>query len=86
MGELYFSSSFNRDLKRILKKNSKLREVVFSKLKKLSKNPNDKSLRLHKLLGRDCWSISIAKDMRVVFGFKNQKIYLLRIGAHDEVY
>jgi addiction module RelE/StbE family toxin len=86
MRELYFSSSFNRDLKGLLKKNPKIRKVVYSKLKKLSKNPNDRSLRLHKLSGRDCWSISIATDMRVIFGFENEKIYLLRIGSHDEIY
>lgn len=86
MRELYFSPSFNRDLKRILKKNPQLRKVVFGKLKKLSKNPNDKSLRLHKLSGRDCWSVFIATDVRVIFGFENEKIYLLRIGSHDEVY
>jgi len=55
-------------------------------MKKLAKNPKDPVLRLHKLSGQNNWSIFITRDIRIIFGFKGKKIYLLSIGFHDEVY
>lgn len=47
-------------------------------------------LRIHKLTGNlgNCWSFCVDHDRRVVFMFLKGriKVYLIDIGAHEEVY
>lgn len=54
----------------------------------LQKNPTDKRLKLHKLTGKlgNCHAISITHEYRLVIYLEDNFIYLLAIGAHDEVY
>ena len=86
MYKIYPSQSFIRGAKRIGKKNPRLKTTISKKVKNLARNPSDPALRLHKLSGRNNWAISVTRDIRIIFGFKGNKIYLLRIGTHDEVY
>jgi len=86
MYQLFFSRRFDRNLRKIVKQNPKLKSKVQKQIMILSSNPKHKSLRLHKLSGSDNWSISITKDIRVIFSIENDKIFFNRIGTHDEVY
>ena len=71
-----------------MKKDSRLKKKIRKQLGTLLKNPNHSSLKLHKLEGRfyTNWSISIQKDIRLMFTYVKDGILLLDIGSHDEVY
>lgn len=49
-------------------------------------NPQYTALRLHKLSGKENWSISISSDIRLKFSIHRDTILCLDIGTHDEVY
>ena len=67
---------------------------IFKKYEKtifiLEQNPHHPSLRLHKLQGemKEYFSVSIDIEYRIIIDFiiVDEKIYLLDIGSHDEVY
>lgn len=80
------SKKFQKQLKRLLVQNPKIKTIVSKTLHLLRNNPNHPSLRLHKLTGKSTWSVSVSMRIRIIFGIRGNKIYLLRIGSHDEVY
>lgn len=86
MYEIVFSRRFERDLKKILRKNPKLKEKVERRVLILARNPKHKSLRLHKLSGSDNWSLSVSMDVRIIFSIRKNRVLCTRIGTHDEVY
>ena len=64
-------------------------ELQFKKqLDKLITNPNDSTLRDHKLIGKrkNFRSFSITGDIRVVYLIVNNNIWLFDIGSHNQVY
>lgn len=83
---VYFSRSFDRNLKKILKNNPKLKKRIQKQIELLSTNPKHPSLRLHKLSGENNWSISVTGDIRIVFTIEDKRILFNRIGTHEEVY
>jgi len=85
---LHFSSGYIKAYQKIIKKRPHLHKKVKEKLKILSQNPRRPSLRLHKLEGGSYknWSISIEKDVRILFSYVKDGIILVDIGKHDEVY
>ena len=68
---LHFTSSYLKAYRKIIKKNSR--------------HP---SLRLHKLEGgpHEDWSISIEKDIRILFSYVKDGIVLVDVGKHDDIY
>ncbi|OGM05045.1 hypothetical protein A2715_03525 [Candidatus Woesebacteria bacterium RIFCSPHIGHO2_01_FULL_39_32] len=86
MYEVYFSRTFDRNLKKIVKNNPKLKIKLRHQIELLSTNPKHPSLRLHKLSGENNWSISITSDIRIIFTIEENRILFNRIGSHDEVY
>jgi len=89
MIEISFSSSFKRVFKKKIKKNEVLEKKFWEKLEKFIKNPFDKELKTHKLSGKlkDLWSFSVEYDIRVIFFFAEEdKVVLVDIGTHEEVY
>ena len=44
------------------------------------------SLRLHKLSNMEFYSVSVDMKIRIVFRLDKDKMFLIRIGNHDEVY
>jgi addiction module RelE/StbE family toxin len=83
---IVFSKHFERELKKIIKKEPKLKNKIEKQFLLLHSNPKQKSLRLHKLQGRDNWSLSITMGIRLIFSIRGNKIICLKIGPHDEVY
>jgi addiction module RelE/StbE family toxin len=75
-------------LRRIVRKNSKLADIIDDRIEMLKNNPQDKPLKLHKLTGKgkDKWSISINRNIRLLFQYTDDGILLTDIGTHDEVY
>jgi mRNA interferase YafQ len=86
--------SFKRSLKRLTRKNPQLKEKVSEILDLLSEDPFAPSLKSHKLTGQldGWWSCTVSYDCRIIFGFENnlkageERILLIDIGSHDEVY
>jgi addiction module RelE/StbE family toxin len=84
-----FAKSFKRAFKRIIKNNKISEDVFFEKLEVFVNNPFEPNLRTHKLSGKlkNLWAFSLGYDLRVVFIFEeDDKIVLIDIGTHDEVY
>ena len=89
MIKVAFSSSFKRAFKKKIKRNRALEEIFWKKLEKFMRKPFSKELKTHKLSGqlKDLWSFSIGYDMRVIFFFaEKDKVVLVDIGTHEEVY
>ena len=86
--------SFKRSLKRLTRKNPQLKEKVSEILDILRADPFTPSLKSHKLTGQldGWWSCSVSYDCRIIFGFEQdsetgeERILLIDIGSHDEVY
>ncbi|MEK6656009.1 MAG: type II toxin-antitoxin system mRNA interferase toxin, RelE/StbE family [Nitrospirota bacterium] len=94
MRKLVWSKTFIRAFKRVIKKHPNLREDIEDALRLLVQDPFAPQLETHKLKGRlsGSWACSAGYDLRIVFDFvKNEKqkeddIFLIEIGTHDEVY
>ncbi|MBU1628381.1 type II toxin-antitoxin system mRNA interferase toxin, RelE/StbE family [bacterium] len=94
MRTLIWSKIFVRALRRTIKKHPTITKDIEETLRVLEKNPFDSQLETHKLKGKlsGSWACSAGYDLRIVFDFvksKKQKeddIFLLEIGTHDEVY
>jgi len=91
---LVWEKSFTRAFKHRTKKNSDLKEKIFTVIDHLVANPFHSSLDTHKLHGelQGLWACSVEYDCRIVFAFaeqgkhKEECIVLIDIGTHDEVY
>ena len=89
MIEVAFSSSFKKAFKKKIKRNKELEKLLWEKLKIFIENPFSPQLKTHKLSGelRNLWSFSLEYDLRVVFFFAEEnKVVLVDIGTHEEVY
>jgi addiction module RelE/StbE family toxin len=94
MRTLIWSKTFIRAFKRTLKKHPTLIKDIEDTLKVLVKDPFAPQLETHKLKGKlsGSWACNVGYDLRIVFDFvksleqKEEDIFLLEIGTHDEVY
>jgi addiction module RelE/StbE family toxin len=93
MRQLIWSKSFVRAYKRNLQRYPHLESDIERVLRVLVENPFDAQLRTHKLKGKleGIWACSVAYDCRLVFEFikspsKEDDIFLIEIGTHEEVY
>jgi len=86
MYEIFLTERFKRDLRKVLRKNYKLKSKITKQVQILSVNPRYKSLRVHKLEGKNNWSLSVTSDIRIIFTIKENRVLCTRIGSHDEVY
>ncbi len=94
MRKLIWGKTFIRAFKRVIKKHPNLREDIEGTLRILVQNPFAPQLEAHKLKGKlsGSWACSAGYDLRIIFDFiKNEKqkeddIFLIEIGTHDEVY
>ena len=86
MYEVVFSEKFDKELKRIAKRNPRIKTKVKQQIELLSANPRHKSLRIHKLSSQKTWSLSVTMNLRIIFVIKENRILCLRIGKHEDVY
>ena len=94
MRELIWSPHFTRSLRRKLRQNPLLRQLVEATLRQLIADPFHPSLHSHKLKGdlSGAWACTVDFDNRVLFEFVTDPasvedaIHLLALGTHDEVY
>jgi mRNA-degrading endonuclease YafQ of YafQ-DinJ toxin-antitoxin module len=77
---------------RFLRKAKKLREprasLLRAALRRFAADPQDPLLRTHKLKGQlaDYWSFSVDDDLRVLFRWQADDVFLVNLGSHDQVY
>ncbi len=86
MHKIVLSKNFRRELERKVKQDPELWTRVSKTLILLAKDLKHPSLRLHKLSGKNNWSVSISKSYRIVLSIENGVIYCTKFGTHDEVY
>ena len=93
MRKLIWSNTFIRSIKKTIRKRPRLRKDIEDTLKLLAQDPYTPRLRTHKLKGKleGCWACSVGYDLRIVFEFvkgkeKEDDIFLMEIGTHEEVY
>jgi len=89
MIEIAFSSSFKRAFKRRIAGNAEREDTFRTKIESFKNNPFEPSLKTHKLSGKlkDYWSFSVEYDLRIIFYFSDkEKVVLVDIGTHEEVY
>jgi addiction module RelE/StbE family toxin len=94
MRTLIWSNTFLRAFKRLLKKQPERREEIEKTLRLLLDNPFNQKLETHKLKGKlsGAWACSVGYELRIIFEFVREKdkkeddIFLMEIGTHDEVY
>ena len=89
MIEIGFSTSFKRAYKKLLKINPEIENLFWERLNLFIENHYDKQLKTHKLSGKlkNLWSFSINFSIRIIFYYESEdKITLIDIGSHEEVY
>ena len=90
MYEIVFTDSYVKRAKNFFKKHPDLISRYEKVLRLMEYNPFHPSLRLHKLEGKlsHFYSISINMNYRIIIELiiDNEKIILVNIGAHDEIY
>jgi len=84
--EIVAGKKFSENLKDLVSGNPSSSTKVEKKLLILLENPKHPSLRLHKLSGTNNYSISVDLSIRIILHFEGDKIFLLKIGKHEEVY
>ncbi|HEX5152436.1 MAG TPA: type II toxin-antitoxin system mRNA interferase toxin, RelE/StbE family [Parafilimonas sp.] len=88
MKKIEFSNPFKKSFKKTVSKNADVAFAVMQKLFIMSQEINHPSLKLHKLKGAlsNYYAISIEYDLRIILEISDDKIILVDIGTHDEVY
>ncbi|MBI5411771.1 type II toxin-antitoxin system YafQ family toxin [Candidatus Peregrinibacteria bacterium] len=82
------STHFDNQYIKIVKKKPGVKTLLEGTIMLLGESMRAPSLSVHKLSGRlnGYWAFSLAHDLRVIFEWKNDKITLVNIGTHDEIY
>jgi len=94
MKTLVWSAAFIRAFKRSTKRNPSLKERSEHALHQLAEDPFHPTLHSHKLKGElsGVWACTVDYNNRILFEFvtnpdtKEEEIFLLTMGTHDEVY
>ena len=89
MIEIIWDEPFLKILKKWRKKHPRLIVRFEERLNLFVQNPFEPSLKTHRLSGdlKELWAISITYQHRLVFKFlPENKVLLIDLGTHDEVY
>ncbi|PIU67986.1 MAG: type II toxin-antitoxin system mRNA interferase toxin, RelE/StbE family [Armatimonadetes bacterium CG07_land_8_20_14_0_80_40_9] len=94
MRTIIWSNTFIRAFKRVIRKYPDLQKDIENALTLLTQDPFNPHLETHKLKGKlsGVWACSVGYDLRIIFDFvkdetkKEDAIFLIEIGTHDEVY
>lgn len=94
MRTLIWSKTFIRAAKRYTRKHPSYSNNIQDTLRILAENPFALQLETHKLKGKlaGSWACRAGYDLRIIFNFvksekcKEDDIFLIEIGTHDEVY
>ena len=89
-GRIIYTQSYLKRAVKFMQRHPELLPSYEKTLSLLELNPSHPSLRLHRLKGplQDLYSISINLRYRITLEFliENDKIVLVNIGSHEEIY
>lgn len=85
---IHISPDLEKELKRIKSRDIKLFKQIQKQITLFTQNQKHPSLRLNKLTGnmKNLWSISIDRNIRMLFIILEDEIYFFDIRTHDQVY
>lgn len=85
---IQYPEAFYRKMRKLIKRKPQIATLYRNAIILLSEYPPAMSLKVHKLTGdlKNKWAFSLTHDLRVVFEKRNNEIWFLDIGSHDEVY
>lgn len=86
MYHLVLSEKFSKQIGRLSLSDRKLKLQIKKTLILLNANWEHPSLRMHKLSGRNIWSISVNRSIRIIAKLEKNLLFLLEIGKHEDVY
>ncbi|PIS18070.1 plasmid stabilization protein [Candidatus Collierbacteria bacterium CG09_land_8_20_14_0_10_46_12] len=86
MKNIESSQNYIKEYHKIIKNNPSLIPKISKVLRFLSLDPNHPSLRLHKVGGKDIYSVSVTMSIRMIVLFRSSSIILLAIRPHDSAY
>ncbi len=94
MRTIIWSSTFLRAYRRFIRKRPDQRKEIENTLRLLAEDPFAPQLETHKLKGKlsGAWACTVGYDLRIIFDFvkegsrREEDIFLIEIGTHDEVY
>jgi len=89
MIKLTWNNSFEKSLKKYIKKHPEKETTIKEKLVRFTQEPYAPELRNHKLSGqlKDLRAIVVEFDCRIIFCMvDNETALLVDIGSHEEVY
>jgi toxin HigB-1 len=84
-----WDEGFKRSYRKRIKKNEQLKRRFWQRMELFLAVPFSPQLRTHKLSGKleGQWAFSVDDDCRIIFEFIGEdKVLLIDIGSHDEVY
>ncbi len=86
--KIKYHKDFLKNYKKRIKPHPKLVTQFTKQLNRFIKNPNDSSLRDHKLIGKkkSFRAFSVTGDIRIVYTIEADEIWLYDIGSHNQVY
>ncbi|MCK5877417.1 MAG: type II toxin-antitoxin system mRNA interferase toxin, RelE/StbE family [Candidatus Marithrix sp.] len=88
--QLIRNKFYQKKEQKFFKKHPNLLDKYANILKKLGSNPSEQILRLHKLQGKlkDFHAVSLNYEYRIILliNILDDRIVLVDIGTHDEVY
>lgn len=86
--KLDFAPSFLKKAGKVIKKNPSLENSFDNLLNILVRDPFSPTIHTHALSGelKGKYACSLTHKLRVVFTLTDDKVHLLDIGSHDEVY
>ncbi|KKS74497.1 hypothetical protein A3J20_07190 [Candidatus Gottesmanbacteria bacterium RIFCSPLOWO2_02_FULL_42_29] len=82
------SSDLEKELKRIKTRDFHLLQQIQKQLLLFKQDHTHPSLRIHKLSGnlKNLWSISIDRNIRMLFIIDDEEALFFDIGTHNQVY
>ncbi|MFH0936801.1 MAG: type II toxin-antitoxin system mRNA interferase toxin, RelE/StbE family [Candidatus Daviesbacteria bacterium] len=86
--QIKYHKDFAKNYKKRIAKHPKLVNHFQKQLEKFIQDPNNPTLKSHKLVGEksEFRAFSITGDIRVVYKIVDEEIWLYDIGSHNQVY
>ena len=86
MHELQITTNFIKQAEKLTNSNPRIKKTLIKVLDQLKTDPHHPSLKLHKLTGRNNWSVRVTGDIRIILKWQHNILFCLQIGTHDDVY
>jgi addiction module RelE/StbE family toxin len=79
------SSRFLRKAKKLMEPHATMLRAV---LRRLAVDPRDPVLASHRLKGEldGYWACTVDDDLRLLFRWRKDELFLVNLGSHDQVY